>query len=38
MNFKIDPEFYPYLIVIGLVMAATGALQMWLVFALLWTS
>lgn len=36
MDFQFDPEFYPYLVVIGLVMAATGILQAWLLFALLW--
>ena len=33
---KIDSELIPYLIVLGIVMAATGAIQMWLVTALLW--
>ena len=35
---KIDPELIPYLILIGCVMAATGAMQMWLVTNLLWMS
>lgn len=33
---KIDSELIPYLILLGMVMAATGAMQMWMVSALLW--
>ena len=35
---KIDADLMPYLILIGVVMAATGALQMWLVTSFLWQS
>jgi len=35
---KIDSELIPYLILLGVVMAATGAMQMWMVFAMLWQS
>ncbi len=32
---KIDPDLIPYLILIGIIMAATGAGQMFVVFNLL---
>jgi hypothetical protein len=35
---KIPSDLIPYLILIGIIMAATGALQMWLVSAFLWQS
>lgn len=35
---KIDSELIPYLILLGIVMAATGAMQMWLVTNVLWMS
>ncbi|MFT5301789.1 MAG: hypothetical protein ACI87E_003379 [Mariniblastus sp.] len=33
---KIDSDLIPYLILNGMIMAATGALQMWVVTSLLW--
>ena len=35
---EIDSELIPYLILLGIIMAATGAMQMWMVPALLWQS